>query len=125
MFSLINSPLQGGLSSPTHATCPQGGTKYSIKYQIYYCLAVPQQMLPKLRRIQVSLDKSKSLQYNLKKWVQRLKLVPAEATLEVIGQYKLHKREGVKRSVQYEEVDEEEAESNQWYMRQLVNKDFS
>jgi hypothetical protein len=82
-------------------------------------------MLPKLRRIQVSLDKSKSLQYNLKKWVQRLKLVPPEASLEVIGQYKLHKREGVKRSVQYDELEEEEAEGNQWYMRQLVNKDFS
>ncbi len=52
---------------------PQG-TKYSIKYRVYY-------FVPglRLRRIQVSLDKSKSLQYNLKKWVVRLKLVAVNA----------------------------------------------
>ena len=44
-------------------------TKYSIKYQLNYFNADG-----KFKREQVSLDKSKSLQYNLRKWINWLKL---------------------------------------------------
>eukprot|EP00347_Sterkiella_histriomuscorum_P018525 403345179 len=80
-------------------------TKYSIRYQVYYFLPVAAQnckngtstwpgnssnfsnlalldyttlFTDKLKKTQLSLDKSKSLQYNMKKWVHRLKIQNTE-----------------------------------------------
>jgi hypothetical protein len=97
---MLSSPISLS-TSPTSHSRANPETKYSIKYQIYYFQDA------NLRRIQVSLDKSKSLQYNLKKWVIRLKLVSPDATQDHICQYKLWKS------------------LEDCTLRQLINKDFS
>ena len=77
----------------------------------------------------MSLDKSKSLQYNLKKWCIRLKLVlNQDPTPEQLAPFKLYKRVFPSMIMMDDPVypdNEETTLMTEWNMIQLHNKDFS